>query len=61
MVSLNLVLGDRILDVNGVVVYLEDLDGDRCGMGIEFTELNADGQAMLDDFVGRFESESAED
>lgn len=60
VVSLNLVLGEQILDVSGTVVYLEDLDGDRCGMGIEFTELDAEGQALLDDFVEHFESRPTE-
>ena len=59
VVSLNLVLGEQILDVSGTVVYLEDLDGDRCGMGIEFNELDADGQALLDKFVEQFEAEQA--
>lgn len=63
VVSLNLVLGETILDVNGVVVYLEALDGDRCSMGVEFTELDAESEAILDKFVERFEAaaESEED
>lgn len=60
VVSLNLVLGEQILDVNGVVVYLEVLDGDRCGLGIEFTDLDAETQAVLDEFVERYEVSAAE-
>ena len=60
VVSLNLVLGEEILDVNGVVVYLEVLDGDRCGLGIEFTDLDLESQALLGDFVDRYEAQSAE-
>ena len=60
VVNLNLVLEDRILDVSGVVVYLEALDGDRCSMGIEFTELDPESEAMLEQFVERFEEAAAE-
>ncbi len=56
VVSLNLVLGERIVDVSGTVVYLEDLDGERCGMGIEFSELDSEAEALLEEFVERFEA-----
>ncbi|MEM7584077.1 MAG: PilZ domain-containing protein [Acidobacteriota bacterium] len=55
VVSLNLVLGERIVDVRGTVVYLEVLDGDRCGMGIEFDDLDPEIEALLDEFVSRHE------
>lgn len=58
VVSLNLVLGERILDVSGTVVYLEVLDGQRCGLGIEFNDLDPEIQALLDGFVERHESSS---
>ena len=60
VVSLNLVLEDKILDVSGVVVYLEALDGDRCSMGVEFTELDPESQATLEEFVERFEEAALE-
>ncbi len=60
VVSLNLVLGEKILDVNGVVVYLEVLDGERCGLGIEFTDLDFETQALLADFVELYEAREAE-
>ena len=51
-VSLNLVLGEQILDVNGRVVYLEDLqDDDRCCMGIMFTDLDSETQELIDLYV----------
>ncbi len=56
IVSLSLVLGERIVDVKGVVVYLEDLDGERCGLGIEFRELDPGAEALLEEFVERFEA-----
>ncbi len=60
IVSLNLVLGEVILDVTGVVVYLEALDGDRCSMGVEFTDLDPESAAVLEEFVERFEEAAAE-
>ncbi len=56
VVSLNLVLGERIIDVSGTVVYLEDLDGERCGMGIEFHEMDSETEALIEEFVERFEA-----
>ncbi len=56
VVSLNLVLGERIVDVSGTVVYLEDMDGERCGLGIEFGELEPEAEALLEEFVERFEA-----
>ncbi len=63
VVGLNVVLGERIVDVTGTVVYLEDLDGERCGMGIEFDELDPESEALIEEFVERFEAmrEVAED
>ena len=57
VVSLNLVLGERIVDVSGTVVYLEDMDGDRCGMGIEFIDLDPEVEALIKEFVERFEAD----
>ncbi len=66
VVSLNLVLGERIVDVSGTVVYLEVLDGERSGMGIEFNDLDPEVEALLDEFVdrhdvGESDKEPAED
>ena len=58
VVSLNLVLGERIVDVSGTVVYLEDLDGDRCGMGIEFDDMDPETAALIEEFVERFEQQA---
>lgn len=56
VVSLNLVLGERIVDVAGTVVYLEDMDGERCCMGIEFNDLDPESEALIEEFVERFEA-----
>ncbi len=50
-VSLNLVLDDQILDLSGTVVYLEALDDTRSVMGIEFDDLDAESQSLLDNYV----------
>ena len=41
----------NLLDLEGSVVYLEVLDGDRCCMGIEFTNLNDASRAMLAEYI----------
>ena len=61
LVKLNLVLGVRLLDLDGMVVYLQALDGDRCCMGIEFIDVDAESKALLEEFVGRFEQLADED
>ena len=38
---------------DGSVVYLEALDGGRCSMGVQFTDLDADSRRRLDDYVAR--------
>jgi len=50
-VSLNLVLGEQILDLAGTVVYLEAIDEDRCCMGIEFTDLDEETEGLLASYV----------
>ncbi len=51
LVSLNLVLGEDIIDVTGIVVYLEALDADRSCMGIEFEPLDPQSQKLLEAYV----------
>ncbi len=58
VVSLNLVLGEHILDLTGIVVYLEALGGDRCCLGIEFTRLDPESEALLDAFFDRYERQT---
>lgn len=55
-VTLNLVLGEQIIDVNGRVVYLEDLEDDRCCMGIEFTDLDDENQELINQYVEKYEA-----
>ena len=52
-VRLSLAVGDEFVTVGGSVVYLEALDGGRCSMGVQFTELDADSRRRLDEYVAR--------
>ena len=52
-VRLSLAVGDEFVTVGGLVVYLEALDGGRCSMGVQFTDLDADSRRLLDEYVRR--------
>ncbi len=54
-VRLSLAVGDEFVTVAGSVVYLEALDGGRCSMGVQFTELDAHSRRRLDDYVALHE------
>ncbi len=47
-VSLDVALGDRLLHINGTVVYLEALDDQRCCMGIAFEQISPEDQQRLE-------------
>jgi c-di-GMP-binding flagellar brake protein YcgR len=53
VVSVTLALDDDLIDVRGRVVYLEELDEERCAMGIEFSELGDEAGARLQRYVDR--------
>ena len=50
-VRLDLAIGDQLITVEGTVVYLEALPGDRCAMGISFHELEPAALELLDSVV----------
>jgi c-di-GMP-binding flagellar brake protein YcgR len=54
-VRLSLAVGDEFVTVEGSVVYLEAMDGGRCSMGVQFTELDAANRRRLDDYVALHE------
>ncbi len=54
-VSLNLVLGEQIIDVSGKVVYLEELDEERSCMGIEFVDLDEESTELVAQYVEAME------
>ncbi len=55
-VSLNLVLGDQIIDLSGTVVYLESLDETRSCMGVEFDEVDPETERLMQPFIDAFEA-----
>ena len=54
-VRLSLAVGDEFVTMAGSVVYLEALDGGRCSMGVQFTDLDAASRRRLDDYVALHE------
>ena len=57
VVALTLALEDELIDVRGKVVYLEEIDDERCAMGIQFTDMSSEDRERLDQHV---EKESPE-
>lgn len=47
-VRLDLVLGDDLINVEGVVVYLEAVDAERCAMGIAFSNLPESAARLIE-------------
>ncbi len=51
VVALTLALGEGLVQVKGKVVYLQQIEGDRCAMGIQFTDLASRSRRLLDAYV----------
>jgi hypothetical protein len=51
VLGLSLALGGEILDVHGVVMYLQIVDEQRCAVGIQFKDLSEDGRRMIQRFI----------
>ena len=51
IVEMSLALGNEIVDVRGKVVYLEELDGDRCAMGVQFLDVAEEARRVLERYV----------
>ncbi len=51
IVGLTLALDDEIVDVRGKIVYLEEMDPERCAMGIEFEGLGDEARRRIDRYV----------
>ncbi len=51
VVALTLALGESLVQVRGKVVYLQQVEGNRCAMGIQFTEVAPRSRRMLDAYV----------
>ncbi len=50
-VRLDLAIGEQVVTVDGIVVYLEALPGERCAMGISFLQVEPAVQELLDSVV----------
>jgi hypothetical protein len=50
-VRLDLAIGEHLVSVEGIVVYLEALPGDRCAMGVSFHQVEPEVQDLLDSVV----------
>lgn len=50
-VRLTMALSDRILTLDGQVRYVNETEGGRCAMGIQFVGLSGDEQAALVDYI----------
>ncbi len=53
IVEISLALDNDLVDIRGKVVYLEEIDDDRCAMGIQFIDVGADARQMLERYVER--------
>lgn len=51
VVGVTLALNNEILEVRGKIVYLEEIDEERCAMGIEFIDLSDETQGRLKLYV----------
>lgn len=60
IVVLTLALGEGLVQVKGKVVYLEKLDGGRCAMGVQFTDVTPRSRRLLDEHVDRAMAISAQ-
>lgn len=51
VVGVTLALNNEILEVRGKIVYLEEVDEERCAMGIEFMDLSDEARDRLKLYV----------
>ncbi len=53
VVALTLALDDDLIDVQGKVVYLEEIDDERCAMGIQFLEMDEEATGLLGRYLDK--------
>lgn len=60
-VRLDLAVGNQVVGVEGIVVYLQALDDEKCCMGIEFLHIDPKTQQLLNSFLedGENQAEAA--
>lgn len=56
VVSMDLLLGEKLVQIEGTVVYLEALDEESCCMGVEFRNVPPQIQSELNRLVDAFEA-----
>ena len=57
VVGLTLALDNEIVEVRGKVVHLEEIDDERCAMGIQFMDLSAEADALFDRYLAQSKDE----
>ena len=50
-IRLDLAIGENLVSVEGIVVYLEALPDERCAMGISFQHVEPEVQHLLDSVI----------
>ena len=53
VIALTVALENDLIDVRGKVVYLQELDDERCAMGIQFMDLAEEAKELLDQYVSK--------
>ncbi len=53
MVEVTLALDEDLVDVRGKVVYLEEIDDERCAMGIQFLEMSVEDRQRLAQYLDK--------
>ncbi len=53
IVEMSLALDNDLVDVQGKVVYLEEIDDQRCAMGIQFIDVTEDARQALERYVAK--------
>ncbi len=51
IVEMSLALDNELVDVRGKVVYLEEIDDERCAMGIQFIDIVEQTRQLLERYV----------
>lgn len=51
IVEMSLALDNDLVDVRGKVVYLEEIDDERCAMGIQFLDVTEEARRQLEHYV----------
>ncbi len=53
IVEMSLALDNDLVNVQGRVVYLEEIDDERCAMGIQFIDVGAETRDLLERYVAK--------